>query len=45
MNLQLAYRYILTLSKNESMFKKKKRLRKKKKRFPPAGIESQTFDM
>ena len=46
MNLQLAYWYILSLSKNESMFKKKKkRLRKKKKRFPPAGIESQTFDM
>ena len=32
MNLQLAYWYILSLSKNESMFKKKKKTTKKKEK-------------
>ena len=37
MNLQLAYRYILTLSKNESMFKKKKTTKKKEKKVSASG--------
>ena len=32
MNLQLAYRYILSLSKNESMFKKKKNDQERRKK-------------
>ena len=37
MNLQLAYRYILTLSKNESMFKKKKTTKKKEEKVSASG--------
>ena len=56
MNLQY-YRYYLTLSKNEKMFKttnqtkktkeneKKKNTNKRKKKFPLVGIEPQTIDV
>ena len=55
MNLLLFYRYCLSLSKNENVFKttnesKKtkengKRKEKKKKKFPLLGIEPQTINV
>ena len=55
MNLQY-YRYYLSLSKNEKMFKttnqtkktkenEKKNTNKRKKKFPLVGIEPQTIDV
>ena len=50
MNLQLVYRYILSLSKNENMFyerhKTKQKDRKKKEiKSPPAKVEPGTTDV
>ena len=57
MNLQLVYRYILSLSKNENMFYEKKnndnnnnnnnnRTKKKKKRkFPMAKVEPRSINV
>ena len=46
MNLQLVYRYILSLSKNDNVLRKKKQKQNKtkgqKKTFPSAKVEPQT---
>ena len=44
MNLQLAYRYILSLSNNESNVKQNKTTRPRKKNIPEAEVEPQTFN-
>ena len=41
MNLQLVYRYILSLSKKENMFYEKNKT-KQKKEVPSAGVEPRT---
>ena len=43
MNLQLAYRYILSLSNNESNVKQNKTTRPRKKNIPEAEVEPQTL--
>ena len=46
MNLQLVYRYNLSLSKYENMLKNKtKRPKSKNKKIPPAGVEPQTINV
>ena len=48
MNLQLVYRYNLSLSKYENLLKKKtktKRPKSKNKKIPPAGVELQTINV
>ena len=51
MNLQLVYRYILSLSKHENMFyeneppKKQKDQKKKDKKFPTARVKPRTSDV
>ena len=52
MNLQLVYRYILSLSKNENMFYEKNnnnnnnnRTKKKKRKFPMAKVEPRSINV
>ena len=49
MNLQLVYRHILSLSKNENMIKKKqqnnKTTKKEGKKLSPAGVKPRTLGM
>ena len=52
MNLQLVYRYILSLSKNENMFYEKKKKtttttgqKKKKRKFPMAKVEPRSINV
>ena len=48
MNLQLVYRYILSLSKKYNDVGKKKHnetTKKKEKKFPQAGVKTKTFDV
>ena len=51
MNLQLVYRYNLSLSKYENLLKTKqnktktKRPKSKNKKIPPAGVELQTINV
>ena len=56
MNLQLVYRYILSLSKNENMFYEKKttttttttttgQKKKKKRKFPMAKVEPRSINV
>ena len=44
-NLQLVYRYILSLSKTENVFDEKKEKKKKKRMFPIARVEPTTTDV
>ena len=48
MNLQLVYRYNLSLSKYENMLKNKtkiKRPKSKNKKIPPPGVEPRTINV